>query len=590
MSNPKNNKRLRKKQKHSKLDLLEKKTDEKKTEIIIIAILLAFGVYHSVIYFGHQTVPNPDFTGFVNLGHQLLSLQYPSDFKRAPVLGLLQAVLSHCVGTRHPDLTAGWLLNAILHPFNLVLLYLVGKKIIGKAAVWLAIITIINPWVIQSLTEPIAETSLLFFIFLTFYFIMKRSKWAYLFASITSVLRYEGAALILAAFVVDILSTRDKRKWLLSLIYSAIATIPLALWMLGTILSFEDAGKTHYIKELGASGEASIDVFVKYLEMIWRVGFYPLFTAEPIASKDSALIIFKLSKVLAASSFVFGAVYALCKRRWNILALLIFLALYVMVHVVHSGVAPRYCCVIHWIPLLICFYGLQNIWGLINKGQRIPKIIVAGLQGILLIIAFIWIWQLAAFLPKIATVSPVSVSIPYVAAMAAVAISIVSIWADNRRDIWRRITILSVVCLIVVSNQFVLVQMVGNGKRNLEFKLLADWYVDNAKPGEKMLTTMNNIVNIFAPEHKDSLLHPAAIEADNPNDYVRKCYEEGITYVTWDSRIGLGVGSRYYNLWNIKNIAMLSQPKSIGPYEFVEQIRVSQRRYINIFRLRSPGG
>ena len=139
---------------------------EKYFEIFIIMVLFAFGVYHSVLYFGHQVVPNSDFTAFVRTGHELLSFQLPSSYKRAPILGLLQASLSYLVTGQHPDLTAGWLLNAILHPFNIVLLWLVGKRIVGRAALWIAIIAIINPWVIQLLAEPIAETTLLFFILL----------------------------------------------------------------------------------------------------------------------------------------------------------------------------------------------------------------------------------------------------------------------------------------------------------------------------------------------------------------------------------------------------------------------------------------
>ncbi|MCK4828245.1 hypothetical protein KA005_71610, partial [bacterium] len=88
--------------------------NEKYFEIFIIAVLFAFGIYNSVLYFGHQVVPNPDFNGFIRVGHELLSFQLPSDYKRVPVVGILQVSLSYLVGGKHPELTAGWLLNAIL--------------------------------------------------------------------------------------------------------------------------------------------------------------------------------------------------------------------------------------------------------------------------------------------------------------------------------------------------------------------------------------------------------------------------------------------------------------------------------------------
>ena len=149
-------------------------------EFFVVAAFLAFGAYHSILYFGHKIVPTSDFPAFVRVGHELLSFKAPSDFKRAPVLGLLQAPLSHLVGGQHPLLTAGWLLNAILHPLNGVLFWLVGRRIIGKSAAWIAVIAIINPWVLNMLRDPIVEITLLFFVLVTFYFIFRRSGWSYL--------------------------------------------------------------------------------------------------------------------------------------------------------------------------------------------------------------------------------------------------------------------------------------------------------------------------------------------------------------------------------------------------------------------------
>ena len=566
-------------------------TKEKYFGLFIIIALFAFGVYHSVLYFGHQVMPNPDFTAFVQVGHELLSFQLPTSYKRVPVVGLLQAGLSYLVAGPHPDLTAGWLLNAILHPFNIVLLWLVCKRIIGRAAPWVAIIAIINPWMIALLRCPIAETTLLFFVLLTFYFIFRRSSWCYLFASITTMVRYEGAALILAAFVMDMIYHKGKRERLRAFLFSAIATLPLVFWMLGTFARWDSLGHGHYlvfIKETGpiAGGEIA---WREFIELIWRMGFYPLFVPAPGASEETVKMLMNLSKTLVAVSFVFGVVYGLLKRRWNILALLIFLLPYFFIHAVHAVVIPRYCMPIHWIVLLICLYGLQSGWKLINKEGRVPKAIVVVLQGILLVLAFTWLVMLVPYLARIAPVSRRSVSIPYVACAIVVAALAARSFIYKGRYIWRGLVVATLVCLMIVSNQLMLVQVVGNGQGDIEFKHLADWWIANMRPDEKLLTTMSNVVMIFAPERKESLIHTGRIGAENPSDFVRKCYDKDITYVTWDSRIGFVVGDFYYKLWGIKNIAMLDRPRSIGPYEFVTQIPGSRRRFINIFRLRKPG-
>jgi len=560
---------------------------EKYSEIFVITALLAFGVYHSVLYFGHQQVPHFDFRCFSNLGHTILSFQLPTGFKRVPLVGVLQVLLGYVVGGRCPDLTGGLLLNALLHPLNAVLLFLVGRRIVGRAALWIAIIAIINPWVLQLLAEAIVETTLLFCVLITFYFIFRRSKWSYVFASITTMVRYEGAALILAAFVMDMIQGKSKKERIRAFIYSAIASIPLALWMLATIINWASQGGTYYLKELGATSGGKI-VLGEYIRLVWQIGFYPLFMPPPGSAKDTVEMLFGLSKVLVAGSFIFGVIYGLYKRQWNILALLIFFVPYILVHAVHAFIVYRYLMPVVWIPLLICFYGLHSLWKLINGNDRVPRPVVFILQGIVLIIAFYWAALLLPYLPKMAGMSRQSVSLPYVAMGVVCLILLARIFVYKARYLWRDIVISALVVLVVISNQFMLVRVVGNGERDIEFKYLLDWYLANAEPGEKMVLTVPIILQTLAPEYEDSFLHTAEIEGDNPAEFVRSCYKQNVTYVAWDSRMGLRPHDRYYGWWHMKNIAALIKPQDVGPYEFITQLRASERRYVNVFRLHRP--
>ncbi len=561
---------------------------EKYFEVFLTAVILAFGIYHSVLYFGHKIVPHADFGAFVRTGHELLSFHLPSSFKRAPVVGLFQAGLSYIAGGQHPNLTAGWLLNALLHPFVAILFWVVGKKVIGRAAFWIALIASINPWLLQLLAEPIAETTLLFFILLTFFFLFKRSRYCYLFAAITTMVRYEGAALILACFVVDLIESKTKKQRLLSLLYSAVAALPLALWMLGTAVHWKTQGDTYYLKELGAASGGKF-MLTEFLTRLWRVTFYPLFNLGPKASSDSVKLLLGLSKIIALASFVFGSVWALCKRNWNILALLIFFVPYVIVHALHSFMYFRFCVPISWIALLICFYGLGNFWKLIVDKANPPKIVLVVLQAILLVTAGVWLFRLIPWLGKIVSLSQRSALLPYIA-MALVAVAFISCAIVYRKkSLWSNLVISVLLCLIIVSNQMTLVSVVGNGDRDMEFKLLADWYVANAKSGEKMVCAMSGFLQILASRHKDNFIQTAAVKGQNPAEFVQNCYQQNITYVVWDSRIGFAPGDRYYQMWGMGNIAMLSKPQSAGPYEFITQIRHG-KRFVNIFRLKPSIG
>jgi hypothetical protein len=409
--------------------------------------------------------------------------------------------------------------------------------------------------------------------------------------------RYEGAALILAAFVMDMIYCRSRRERIRAFLYSALATVPLALWMLGTALSWEP-GTTHYLSVLFKGGfsegfaepVAERTGVVKHMQLLWLVGFRPLFMPYPGAGDDFAQILWKLSKSVAVVGFFFGSVYGLCKRQWKILALLIFFVPYFLLHARYPYPIQRFHSTIFWIALLLCWFGLQSGWKLINGKGRIPVGLSLALQVLVAIVSIIWLVSIIPYLPEAARFSPKSAPLPYVAMLLVGLIFAGRIIVYSPRHILRELSILAFVCLIIVSNQFALAGLVGDGQGDMEFKLLADWYIANAKPGEKMLSTLPHVVRLYAPKHKDSLLQVGDIKAENPSDFIKKCYEENITYVAWDSRLGLNPGNEYYKFWGLKNIAALDQPRSIGPYEFVTQIRASERRFIYIFRLRKPAG
>ena len=570
---------------------LEKQTKQGKClEVILAALLLAFGVYHSILYFGYTIVPNSDFSAFFLTGKQLLSLEMPSSFKRVPVLGILQVCLSYLIGGKHLDMTAGWVLNAILHPFNLLLLWLLGKRIVGKAAVWFAIVVILNPYVLYLLTEPIVETTLLFFILLTFYFIFKRSNWCYLFASITTMTRQEGAALIFACFVMDMIYRTSKPERVRALLYSVVAAVPLMLWMVGTFANWQAAENylqlfgREYSKLYAESAETRTG-FVRHFNVLWQTGFYPLLLPYPGASNDFVQTLWKLSMTFAGAGFVFGSAWGIWKRNWNILALLLFIIPYFLVHIKFPSPLPRYHMPIVWVALLICFYGFMSAWMLIDRNGRVPKAIVVILQIAVVTATAVWAISLCPYLPKLAQISPRSVSLPYVGISLAAFIFVGRILVYSRRYFLRELSIFTVMCLIIVSNQFVLVRVIGDGKREIEFKMLGEWFAANGKPDEKLAVYQND-TQLFAGKNAPNVV--GFPMADSPEELVEKLRQQGVTYVVWATREGMTTDHTGYRQLHLdKNLAALQTPKDVGPYEFIGQVG-SKRGYVNIFRLRSP--
>jgi hypothetical protein len=538
---------------------------------------------HSIHFFGHRPVPNTDFFAFNRLGHQLWSLHLPSDYKRGPVVGLLQVPLSLLIAGPAPDLTASWLLNAILYPFNLLLLWLIGKRFIGRWAFWVAIVAMTNPWVLWLVTESLAETTYLFFILLSFYLIFRQSHLRYLFASITTMVRYEGAALILACLVIDIIQADSKTKRVRAFIYSAMALAPLMLWLTGSVLSSGPAGG--YV---GFIDPGKLKYFPAVLSQLWQVTFDPL-TTLTLTGQGPLVALSLAAKIIAALLFVYGCICGLYKKRTDILALLIFLVPYMIIHALYVFSVGRFYAVVHWIVLLICCYSLQSLWVLINKNNRIPHRAVLAAQACLAIIVLLWIALLIPHLSQLHKLSPVCTPLPYVTILTA-ALALAGYAAIYKTKLFRPYALAGLlVCAAAFSSQPILTKAMGRGQRDIEFKLLAQWYLENALTGARLATSSPNVVALFAPEYKSSFVHIGSIKADSPDEFIESCLDKSITYIAWESRIGLAEGTYYYDIWGMANIANLAKPATTSRYRFLAQIPGADNQFINVFAvLRKP--
>jgi hypothetical protein len=364
--------------------------------------------------------------------------------------------------------------------------------------------------------------------------------------------------------------------------------VPLLLWAAGTFVNWQTQNQMHYIKEIGTASGGKI-VVLEFINQIWQVGFSVLFVPMPGTSAETANMLMALNRFLVGSSFLFGSIYGLYKRQWNILALLIFLLPYIVIHALHSVLDPRYGVPVNWIVLLICLYGFKTFWGIINKEGRMPVAIIAGLQILFLVPIIMWLITLAGYIGQTSSVSPRCISMPYAAMGVAAVFFVMARILYRTRYLRFDITLYALFCLIIISNQFSLASVVRDGRADAEFKQLADWYCVNAKPNEKMVSLMAGTLGLLAPAQAENFIHTSTLTGQSPEDFIKNCYEKGVTYVVWDSRAAIDRDRRFYNMWHIENINFLSQPRSIGPFEYITTLRENDRRFLYIFRLKQSG-
>jgi hypothetical protein len=581
---------MKKREKSSEVSnefLLKAEERQRKFDIFSVFLILFLGIYQSFIYWGHQVVPHFDFSCFPAVARELINFQIPGSFKRAPLVGLMQILFGKITGGINPDFTGGWLLNSVLHPLNGLLIFLIAKKIVPKAAFWIALLTILNPQVLQLMTEAIAETPLLFSFLITFYLILKRSKWCYLSASLSTMIRYEGAGLIFVAFLIDIAESKNNKERLKAFLYSAAASIPLAIWLAGTLLHWNSKSGAHYLTELGGQSGNKF-LFLEFINLTWQVAFSQLVMLSTSASEKSYEVLFLLSKIFISIFFIAGVVYASIKKNWFVLAMTIFLLLYLLIHAAHAWLLPRFCSPITWIPMIVCCFGLKGLWKLINKNNRLGNIAPVILQAILLLTAFCMTMEIYQYLPQIRETSRSSYYLPYIVIILAFAVFAGETYIRGVKNILRNLAVVFFAILMVVSNQFALAGTVGNGQRDLEFKYLVDWYLANAKPDEKIVFSCPWMLETMAPGYKSCFVAVGTMDANNPLEFVQQCLKNNISYAAWDSRMGMSPNNRYYKDWKMANIAPLAAGKTIGPYQFLTQLRAGQRRYINVYRLNQP--
>ena len=451
---------------------------------------------------------------------------------------------------------------------------------------WFAPIIILNPFTIDVLRSPIVETTFLFFVLITFYFIAKGSRWSYLFASIASMTRYEAAALILAAFVLDVIEHKEFRQRIRVFLCAFAATVPLMLWGLATLIQWKYQEATYYVKEMGVASGGKIIVW-EFIESVWYNGFAYLFLPAPNSNYETIEGIWAINKFVVGAFCLFGAVYSVFKRQWLVLAMIIFIIPYIFIHAALAVLVPRYGIPIFWAITFLCVYGFQACWQLINKNNRIPGVIVIVLQFIVLVPMICWALTLVPWLEQSEVLSSRSQSMPYVACGLVAIFLLARAVVLKNKYLLQDITIASLLFVMIFSNQVLLARVIGDGKNDIEFKYLCDWYNANAKDDELLFTSMAGTLQIFDPKHKNNFIHVGAIDANDPVEFTKKAYEKNITYVAWDSRVGLRPKDRYYGIWKVQKIAMLSEPRSVGPYEYLTTITGrNSNEYLHVFKLK----
>jgi hypothetical protein len=477
--------------------------------------------------------------------------------KRAPLFTLITVLAGQFFSTPDRYLFGTELYNALMLPTVMVLIYLIGREFLGRAAVWVALLACISPWMVRMSSQPLAELTLVALFAATCLCIRSHIKWAYFFAMLGSISRWDMAGLIPAVALVDLIRNR---KWSKTIIMTALASIPFGLCMIITWMQLRgQSGGAHYIQVLSKDRtfELAADLRFYWSNICSFLNALLLESSRPgqvksLEGLNSAVS--TVTSLLLAIAFLGGSIAAVIKRRWEIIVMLLAGIPYVTVHAIYPYRLPRFCIPAAWAGLIIAAYGLVTFWQWFVSKPK-PKFLIPVLQLIAAVIFVLWAVKILVTLDYAqARYCPVIERLALISSLVAVG-GFLGLQLIRRRKLSMKWLIIpAFLVLSVVSNAATTGLLMGNGQSNANFKRLGLWFLENAEDDDRMITTM-----------------PPPLEAKDFPAFIQECRKRNITLIAWDSRLTGKPDGLYYKLWGLDRIKILGSPKGklIGPCQLV---------------------
>ena len=550
---------------------------------VAVGLLVTLGLLYSLHFLRHFVFPNSDFASFLDIGRQWLRFQIPNGMKRAPLFSMITASAGRFLPGPDRYLFGTELYNAIMLPLSMVLIYIIGREFLGRAAIWVAFLAGISPWMIRMGSQPLAELTLIVLFASTVICARSHIKLAYLFAMLASMSRWDMAALIGAVAVVDLIRNR---RWLRTIILTVLASIPFGLCMIITKIQLQGLTEgLHYLQILSRGMAFGLfeDLRLYWLNICSFLNtqmLHSLASGRVESFKVLNSVVFWLTAPLLAAAFITGSIMAIVRKRWEIIVMLIGAVPYVIAHSLYPYRMSRFCVPAAWVGLVIAAYGAVSFWQWF-AGKPKLKLLIVVLQLAGTIVFVLWAIKIANTLKYADKQCPVIGRIAVLSSVLAVAGFFALQLVRRGRPCMGWLVVPAFLVLAVVSNAAATGFLLGDGQSGANFKRLGMWFLENAADEDRMLMTMPAFMPIYTGLPIERFEHIAGIKPEDAKDFqgfVEECRRRKVTLIAWDSRLAGRREDRYYKLWGLDRIEILAAPlrghkvRYIGPCELIHVI------------------
>ncbi|MFA6185827.1 MAG: hypothetical protein WC770_01265 [Phycisphaerae bacterium] len=550
--------------KKPQFDAVTLEIHHRRVHIASILLLAGIGLLYSCTFFNHFACPSSDFVSFYGTGKSWLAFKLPDTMQRGPVYSIISASAGAMLSRADRYIIGADIYNAMLLPLSMILIYLIARPMMGNAALWAAILAGTIPWVIRQTADPLAEMTLIALGAAAVACVRSHIRWAYFFAMLASIARWDMAAAIPAVAIVDIM---QNRKWFRTITASLLASIPFALCMLIVLIQMKTKG----------SGSANLDVMAKdhhfaiLADMQLYVRNVCSFLTAPIVNivggqvrsdVDANALIFWLASILLAVTFTTGIVLAIKDKIRPVIAMLIIAVPYILIHAFYPWRLDRFCVPMAWVVLIIAAFGVSRLWQYLKKTVN-NSVVISAIQFFGALIFAVWAYALCDTLTAVNQACPPLFKLT-VSSIILVCVGFFIIQILARKSFSTQWLIVpAFLVLAIISNAIGTGITMSNGQKGINFQRLAKWFAQNAKDNENMATTMAGFMPFYCGLPDERFLHTSKVTGEDGNDFssfIKSCDKHNITYIAWDARSGALRHEYFYKLWKFDKIDILGAP------------------------------
>ncbi|MEM6855101.1 MAG: hypothetical protein AAF593_11900, partial [Planctomycetota bacterium] len=177
-------------------DLVQERPRVAGWEWAVLAVLMLGGLLSWSRYYMSFEMPNPDFFGMVDMAQAIFGLHLPSTLKRMPGYPFALGLLGMIIPADRPMVHASMILGLACSAASLLVLFLLSKRVVGRAALIPVIALLGTPMFSLMATQTMLEAFMGLLILLTFWLSSRGSQLAYVAAAWATLCRQECAILV----------------------------------------------------------------------------------------------------------------------------------------------------------------------------------------------------------------------------------------------------------------------------------------------------------------------------------------------------------------------------------------------------------